>query len=66
MVDKNNCTNRMRYAKKVRLALALLIKMVAMVVEVYYGGTSTPGSNGTETITRDEINNMNTRCNAQS
>ena len=26
----------MRYAKKVRLALALLIKMVAMVVEVLW------------------------------
>ena len=32
----NNCTNRMRYAKKVRLALALLIKMVAMVAEVLW------------------------------
>ena len=37
MVDKNTCTDRMRYAKKVRLALALLIKMVAMVVEVLWG-----------------------------
>ena len=27
---------RMRYAKKVRLALALLIKMVAIVVEVLW------------------------------
>ena len=36
MVDKNTCTNRMRYAKKVRLALALLIKTVAMVVEVLW------------------------------
>ena len=36
MVDKITCTNRMRYAKKVRLALALLIKMVAIVVEVLW------------------------------
>ena len=55
----------MRYAKKVRLSLALLIKMVAVVVEVF-GGTSTPESNGTQTITTDEINNTETRCNAQS
>ena len=36
MVDKNTGTNRMRYAKKVRLALALLIKMVALVAEVLW------------------------------
>ena len=56
---------KMRYAKKVRLALALLIKMVALVVEVLWW-TSTPESNGTQTIRRKEINNTNTRCNAQS
>ena len=36
MVGKNNYTNRMRYAKKVRLALALLIELVALVVEVLW------------------------------
>ena len=56
---------KMRYAKKVRLALALLIKLVALVVKVLWWN-STPESTEKQTITGNKINNTNTRCNAHS
>ena len=36
MEEENTCTNRMRYAQKVRLALALLIVKVTRVVKVLW------------------------------
>ena len=55
----------MRYAKKVRLALALLITMVALVVEVLWWNLDFGIYRNTNN-TGKEINNMNVKCNAQT
>ena len=57
---ENTCTNRMRYAQKVRLALALLIVLVARIVEVLWWNLDSGIYRNTNN-SRNEINNTNTK-----
>ena len=56
---------KMRYAKKVRLVLALLIELVALIVKVLWWNLDSRIYRNTNN-TGNEINNTKTRCNAQS